>query len=282
MRVLFVADGGKELNSFVIRGRQLAEAIGARAVFRPTPEDLATADIIVAVKRCSAELARAIRKTGKPWVYDILDCWGQPRQSKMKPADARAWLRSRINELEPTGLVCTTTTMLTDICPRQPALVLPHHGWARSINPIRDEAAVIGYEGHPRYLEGWHETIERVCDKRRLSFFANPSDFGSIDIVLAVRGEAWDGYPSRSWKSNVKVANAQITGTPVIAMAEAGCQEFESGGEEWIDGPRDLEEAVDRLLPWSVREDRAKRLLAGAITIGSVAGRYRHWLEQFA
>lgn len=279
MRAIFVADGGKELGSFTIRGRQIAAAMSARAVFNPCAADLADADIIIGVKRVGPALLSMIRRTGKPWVWDILDSWGQPTQCRMERFEAVNWLRSRAKEVNPAGFIVTTTAMFKDLEPIKNTAVIAHHGWARPINPIREEMVVVGYEGNPRYIDGWRKIIERECAGRGLMFVVNPTDYAMIDVVLAVRGETWDGYPSRAWKSNVKVANAQITGTPVIAMPESGAVEFSTGGELFIHHPEDLGKALDHLAPVAERIRRQKLLLGGAIRVEDVVSQYQSLLE---
>ena len=51
--------------------------------------------------------------------------------------------------------------------------------------------------------------------------------------------ESQTGYPALHWKSNVKLANLQALGVPVICGPEVSCKEFGSGAEHWVTGGDD-------------------------------------------
>ena len=282
MKILFVSSGGKERGSFTVRGRQLAAAMGAESSWNPTWRQIDSADLVVVVKSVSDLVLDMLRERRKPWVWDILDAYKQPEQSQMPESEARAWLSARIETLKPRAVVCTTSKMQEDIWLGNPTIeteIFPHHGWARPLNPIREKASIVGYEGRLTYLEGWLPAINSACINAGLGFALSPPEPRVVDILVAVRGGQWDGYPSRAWKSNVKLANAQITGTPIICQRTAAYEEFSNGGVQWVEKPEDFTAALEALMPYAVRKRASEMLLKDAIRVEDVARTYRKWLE---
>lgn len=286
MDILFASSGGLKRGSWLIRGEQLAEAMGARAAWNPSRDNIASADLVVAVKRLAEPALDWIRAQRKPLVLDVLDGWPQPTGNAWSREAAIDWMGRRIEAFRADLVVWPTEAMRDDFAGHGWAgFTLHHHarpGQAR--NPIRPTVATVGYEGAARYLEGWREAIERSCAARGWRFVIDPGALAGVDIVLAGRGGPWRGYATDRWKSNVKLANAQATGTPIVCLGEAGYRETRSGGEYWIDRPGELSAAFDELAsPW-FRRRSSDRLLNKAedVAIATVAARYRRTLETWA
>lgn len=274
MHILMTGRGTS--GSFQIRGVQLGQTIGAAVV--PNALDVAPYDIAVLVKRPTAELLQRFRRAGTKVVWDLVDAWPQPVGNEWNKRRCLDWLEEQIVMIRPAGIVAATKAMATD-CERfgVPVLALPHHARpGLRMNPIRT-LKVAGYEGGEQYLGRWLPIIKRLCAARGLRFVVNPAEMADVDVVLALRDCA--GYAPRHWKSNVKLANAQGSGTPVICNREAGYLETVSGAEQWADDEAELAAAFDALECTSTRLQASKTLRAAAPSIDSVAATYVEWLR---
>lgn len=280
LNILFAASGSRR-GSWIIRGEQIAEAMGAKAVLNPKRDDIAWADIVVAVKLLDHSIARDVHKAGKILVLDILDGWEQPKQCQMPRHEALEWIMQHIASYRPHGIVCATEAMQEDCVPSKvQSLFLDHHGRPSPPNPIREHVKIVGYEGSERYLDGWRDTIEDECKRRGWKFVVNPpGGLASIDIALALRGGKWDGYPSRNWKSGVKVENARISGTPIIALPERGAIEGGRYGVLWVNSPEDIQDAFARLVSQEERKASSSELRATALDFEYLIESYQKWLR---
>jgi len=270
--VKILVTGSGTSGSWVIRGEQLGAAIGA--VVLPKASAAAGYHLVVAVKR--PPLVRNI-----PMVYDVVDAWPQPVGNSWAKPECMAWLRQRIQELRPVGIVAATQAMAADCAEfGVPVLALAHHarpGLAR--NPIREQVQVVGYEGSEAYITAWRPVVEAECRRRGWKFVVNPARLADVDVVLALRDAT--GYAPRHWKSNVKLANAQGSGTPFIGCREAGYMETAIGNcEKWADTPKELAQAFDALAPQGERRRAAQWMLSVAPCLTQLAGTYRAWLEK--
>lgn len=281
-RALFTTSGRTEAPgrwSWEVRGRQLAPAMGAIAVLNATDADLAKADLVIAVKVVQPDLLARIRKRGCPWVLDIVDAWPQPAGNAWDAETAVSWLNNRVEALAPSAVVCATKAMQHALKVNVPSTTIYHHARpGQSGNPIRQAVTRVGYEGSERYLEGWRGTIERECKTRGWSFVVNPPSLDWLDIVVALRGGPWGGYANHHWKSNVKLANAQGTGTPIICQPAVGYTETASGGEVFVTEPSELPGAFDLLADRDERYRRSSRLRLRAMSLEAIADEYRLWL----
>lgn len=263
--------GSGRSGSWQIRAEQLGRAIGATVKPQATLSDCQRADVIIAVKRVPQATLKAIKDSGKPWLWDLVDLWPQPEGNAWTLEQAIHYVRRLCLETwNPTAAIWPTQCMGDDI--RYPGRVLYHH--ARPgirQNPIRKTIRTIGYEGSPDYLSGWINPILKQCEARGWNFLVNASHLADLDIVLAVRGDEYDGHAPRRWKSNVKLANAQGSGTPIICQRESGYIETQAGVEVFIDSPVDLGSAFDSLLDWDRRKKIATQLRACAYSINQAA-----------
>lgn len=274
MHILMTGRGTS--GSFQIRGVQLGQTIGATVM--PNALDVAPYDVAVLVKRPTAELLERLRRANVRILWDIVDAWPQPAGNGWEREQCLKWLADQVAAIRPAGIVAATRAMAAD-CERfgVPVLALPHHARpGLRMNPIRP-LKVVAYEGGEQYLGRWIPIIKRLCAARGLEFVVNPTELAEVDLVLALRDCA--GYAPRHWKSNVKLANAQGSGTPVICNREAGYLETASGAEQWADDEAELTAAFDALESTSTRLEAAKTLRAAAPSIDSVAATYVEWLQ---
>lgn len=269
---MFTGKGGKS-GSWEIRGRQLGEALGAEIQPLAEVSDCRSADVVIVVKRTPTTVVNAIRASGKPWVYDVVDGWPQP--CTWGEMDACTWLRGTLAHLAPTAVVFGTHRMQTDSGFTGPSLVLPHHAWPKyQRDPVRQNVEVVGYEGSPLYLGRWRAVIESECRHRGWRFDIN-GNMQHADIGIALRDNG--GYPSKWWKPGTKLANLQALGIPALCSPERGCREIASGSEYWIERPEHVAHAFDELRDVDVRA--AIAAVQEPLRLEHVAKDYRAWLS---
>lgn len=270
-----VVTGNGHSGSWCIRGAQLGRAIGAEVA--PHAKRFDGADIVIAVKRAPKYL---VPKSAK-LVWDVVDAWPQPNGvNHWERRQCLKWLREQIAAIKPHAIVAATQVMATDL--REvfdgPILALPHHARPNQVpNPISWQIREVGFEGGMQYLGHWTEDISRECQRRGWHFTLNPTRLAHVDVVVAVR--ACQAYASRSYKSNVKLANAQGSGTPFIGNREAGYLETVSGAEHFADDMVEMRHAFDALTDVKARREASDQLLAGTITLDDMADTYRKWLK---
>jgi hypothetical protein len=264
--------------SFAIRGIQLGEAIGATIKPGATLDACRGADLIVVVKRINGAILEAVRQSGKPWVYDIVDAWRQP--SEWQEEQSVQWLKSRIAMLQPSAMVFGTARMQADSEFKGASLILPHHSWSKySPNDIRERLKVVGYEGDPTYLGRWESIIRRACDSLGLNFQIN-GDMRLADIGIALRDSG--GYPARHWKPGTKLSNLHALGIPALCSPEDGYSSVASGAEFWISHEPEVKAALESLTSLEVRQKISATMQASAIRLSDVSETYKAWLSQVA
>lgn len=274
----YLVTGRNRSGSWQIRGEQLGAAIGADAVLRASK--VKGYDLAIVIKRPPADLLTRLRMAHVPIVWDIVDAWPQPDGNSWGKSSCVEWLRSELEAVNPQAIVASTSRMAVDVIEagaKVPVLWLQHHARPnQEVNPIRQRVMTIGYEGGEQYLGERRTWLETECARRGWNFVINPPSLSQLDIIVAFRHLI--GYAATHWKSNVKLANAQGTGTPCVLAREAGYEETASGAELWADTPQELREALDTLAPYAVRKERSQKLLAAAPTLDVIASRYRTWL----
>lgn len=276
MKVLVT--GRSRAGSWRIRGEQLGSAIGAHVEIEA--RKVTGFDVAVVVKRAPMNTLQRLRAERIPVVWDIVDAWPQPEGNSWGKDACLRWLRDEVEIIRPNAIVAATQRMMYDCLEnmRLPVLWLPHHSRNDEVNPIREHVNVVGYEGSERYLGPWQGWLEDECHSRGWKFVVNPERLADLDIVTAFR--YYGGYAACNWKSNVKLANAQGSGTPCVMNREAGYLEMASGGELWANDRRQLSDALDQLVPLKVRRERSDRLRQAAVNINEVARTYTEWLSQ--
>jgi hypothetical protein len=275
MRVLITGRGTS--GSWQIRGVQIAQAVGALAIPMASLAQCRAADVIIGVKRIPDELLHRIRESGKPFVWDTVDSYPQPKCSTWNKAESIAWIRETAARIRPVFIIWPNERMRED-AGLGGVTVYHHHRPGIKANQIRERLEVVGYEGSAKYLEKLMPEIERECAKRHMRFVMNPENLADVDVVLAMRSPEFNGYPQQRWKSNVKLANAHGSGTPFIGALEDGYLETQAGGEYWANDAAHLGMALDALKPHALRKEISERFLRDAITVESVAEQYRETL----
>lgn len=262
--------------SWQIRGVQLGQTLRAAVV--PNAKDLVPYNLAVLVKRQTTDLLERFHQSKVPLIWDVVDAWPQPIGNAWHKERCLEWLAGEVKTIRPAGIVAATRAMARD-CEGfgVPVLALPHHARpGLRQNPIRP-LKVLGYEGGEKYLGRWLPIIKRQCSARGLRFVINPTEVADVDVLVALRD--CDGYAPRNWKSNVKLANAQGSGTPVICNREAGYLETACGAERWADDEAEFAAALDALESTEVRRSAAQVLRAAAPSIDSVTATYLQWLR---
>lgn len=274
MKVLITGRGTS--GSWQIRGVQLGQVLNAAVV--PNAIDAAPYDLAVLVKRPTPDLLARLHAAKVGIIWDVVDAWPQPVGNDWGREQCLKWLAEQVAEIQPAGIVAATRAMATD-CERfgVPVLALPHHARpGLRKNPVRP-IKVVGYEGGEQYITRWRPVIEAECVRRGWEFVMQPAELADVDIVLALRDSI--GYAPRTWKSGIKLANAQGSGTPVICGREAGYLETASGAERWANTPEELAAAFDSLDPTEERLAASRRLKDAAPSIDSIATTYLSWLR---
>lgn len=277
MRILVTGNG--RFASWTIRGRQLGAAIGATVREDASLPLIRMHDVVVLVKHPGPALLERLHQARACVVWDVVDAWPQPEGNGWGEAASIAWLCDAVKRIAPQALVGATQHMAADArrCFDGPVCCVPHH--AREGQPVattRNTLARVGYEGHCKQLGRWGAIVADECRRRGWQFVHNPATLSEVDVLVALRDA--DGHAARHWKSNVKLANAQRCGVPIVCNRESGYLETASGAECWADEPAELHEAFDRLEDAGTRRDAARRLRRATPLLPDVAGRYRRWL----
>lgn len=268
--------GGGSSGSWQIRGAQLGSAIGATVQVDASQELIGKHDIVVLVKRHKDGLLNRLQK--KRVVWDIVDSYPQPVGNLWDRFACMSWLESKLRLIKPVAVVAATEVMAKD-CESlgYKAICIPHHarqGLKRTgIRPMR----VVGYEGGLQHLGAWRHWLEEQCKRRGWVFVPQAAALNDLDIVVALR--EYNGYASRNYKSNVKLANAQASGTPIICNRAAGYQETASGGEFWADDSQEVCAAFDDLEGVSARKHVSDMLYGSQPSLEAMATKYVTWLK---
>lgn len=269
MRTLFTGKGGA--GSWTIRGEQLGAAFGAdveaqRSHFAPY-------DVVVVVKKATRQQEAALRKFSGLVVWDIVDNW--PQKSVRTLSQARTHVQHMASVYGADACVFATDAMRASL--DLEGFTLPHHARPdQQRNPIREQVRSVCYEGSPRYLVDW---IEQDVRARGWEFAVNPPSLADHDIVISHRG-AWRSEVTRLWKSNVKLANAQGSGTPCVLELEQGCYERDPVAPIYYQTREEFGAALDDLRPHHVRLWRSKILYAGAPKLADIARECRECVSK--
>lgn len=237
-----------------IRGQQIAAMRSNWTAFnQPTDEELALADLVCLVKKPDLGIIQRVRQLGKPIVFDIVDSWAQPEDG-LKHTDlskARELFAPTWRCIGADGYIFPTRRMQEDLGQLVPErLTIYHHYWPQiKKNPVREQVAVIGYEGGD-YLGEWRSRIEKACLDRGIRFVVNPTNYTELDIVILVRGGPHGSFLSQQYKSNVKLANAMGSGTPALVhFDEMSAHDTDTGDVLFFtDRPGSFERQLDLLI----------------------------------
>ena len=252
--------------SWKIRGEQLGAALGATVVAKA--EDVRGEDVLVIKKDNGCNI-----KGAKTIIWDVVDCWPQP--------DASAWSQQKLIDhikdiaarMKVDKVIAATKQMALDL---DTPYYLYHHGRTYAhLNPIREHVRTVGYEGSYKFLGRWGQVVEEECRLRGWKFVVNPVVITDCDILVALRDVPYRGYASDNWKSNIKLANAQNSGTPIICNSEKGYTETYSGAELWADMPDELRRAFNILDHQGERLWRAAKLREKTYTVEMAAADFK-------
>lgn len=275
MRILITGRGTS--GSWQIRGEQLGHALGATV--RPRAQNVQGFDAVVIVKRAEQHQVDLVHRAGAPLIWDVVDAWPQPEGNHWPEGSCKAWLRQEVRRIRPNAIVAATQAMAADCAEfGVPVLALPHHARPGFTSTPMRPMHVLAYEGGTQYIGGWFTLLEAECHRRGWVFVVNPAVLRDVDALVAVRDQ--DGYAPRMWKSNVKLANAQATGTPIVCCREAGYLETTRGGVLWADTPSEMRAALDTLSNSVARQQLAAELLTWHPSIHTVATTYANWLKE--
>lgn len=264
MQILTTGKGSS--GSWQIRGVQLGGKVGTVKP-RATIDDCLKSDVIVWVKRICPEFI-SVKQSGKPWIWDLVDFYPQPQCSKWSKQQAVDWVNLQIEHYKPDGIIWPNSQMMNDC--GLAGEVIYHHGRQAPLNPVRERVRVVGYEGSEKYLGRWRVAIEAEC-KRRGWTFKTGVPLHETDICVAFRDGEFNGYAQSHWKSNVKLANCHITGTPFIGLPEPGYRETMSGDECFAYSVSDLPVLFDILEPKKTRQEISQSFRQSSISLHSVA-----------
>lgn len=274
MQILITGRGSS--GSWQIRGVQLGEAIGAIVKPNATAKDMGAADVVIVVKRTTAQINKAIKQSGKPVLWDIVDCWPQGKGLTLEQAKSHVYAQAKAMGAD----ACVFATQAQRASLRElDGFVLRHHAMENQLrNPIREKLKIVGYQGSKRYVPDW---VSDSVRRHGLWFVMNPANLAELDIVIACRADPYDDEVSRAWKSNVKLANAQATGTPCIMPYESGYLESDPVGPVYYRNRQEFENALDALKSHEERRIRAMVLRAGTPLLKDVAARYQRCILRF-
>lgn len=271
--ILFTGKGTS--GSWQCRGVQLGGAVG-QVKANATLEDCQKADAIVVVKRINAPFFANVLKSGKPWIWDLVDFYPQPLCGQWDQTTAIKWVRKQIKKANPAGIIWPNARMKKDC--RGDGIVVYHHAREAPINPIRQQVKTVGYDGSAKFLGPWRAWLERECARRGWQFIER-APLHQVDIVVAFRHGEHNGYAQRRWKSNVKLANAHGTGTPFIGQPESAYLETGTGHEYWATDEKTLVRAFDALTPYEARLKIHQAFIANTFNLESRAEQVRRYVE---
>jgi hypothetical protein len=281
VRVLFTSKSSA--GTWQIRGEQIA-ATRSNWVAKnePTDEDVMACDLLCVVKKPVGEVIERARALGKPIVYDIVDSWAQPEDGLKyaSVAAARELFGPAWRALQADGYIFPTRRMQLDLGGLVAhGITIYHHCWPQiERNPMRERIGTVGYEGGD-YLGEWRGLLEVACARRGLRFVANPASFTELDIVVLARGGEHGSFLARSYKSNVKLANAYGSGTPALVhIDEMSAHDTDTGDVLFFTSqPGSFERQLDLLLTDADLRHRIHRnFLAAAprFHISNIAGQF--------
>ena len=286
LRVCFL--GRPAAGSFQARAVQVAacrEGWSAASAFGP--ELVLAHDLFVFVKWAAPRPMHLLRGLGKRVVFDLLDGWEQPADDRRVRdlGGARALYHARWGEVPADAVIYATRAMQEDLEALFPPGRVIYHHFRPGLEPValRETPRLVGYEGEERYLGPWRGELERACRAVGLTFVVNPPDLRQVDLGVAARGGDHDGWLSRRYKSNVKLANLYGAGIPALVQAEAEAyRETACAGQPTFSTPAELRSALAALLPLPARRRLQEAQLAArpSFALPRIAAEYEALFAQ--
>lgn len=280
--------GLSAMGSWKIRAQQVASARpGWTATAQLGPAQILGHDVFCAIKRPFRARLRLLHGLGKTVLYDVLDCWQQPRDGiENDDLDkVRRYFERHLDGLPVDGVIFPNRTMMEDLGDLVPNPVCIYHHFWPGMTPIevRERARIVGYQGEAAYLGPWHSVLERTCRALGLRFVVNPRDLRRIDIGVAARGGDHASLMARRYKSNVKLANFYGAGIPcVVDAAEASYRETDNGEVRFFATAGELAARLEELLPHAVRLRVHESFLLARrqFTLHAIADRYEAYIRE--
>lgn len=266
----------------------MAAALGGKAAPKAALALCKATDVIVGVKRIDPQTLDNIKRSGKPWVWDLVDFYPQPACTKWRREEAIAWVHKVIQNVQPkpVAIVWPNQRMMEDCNKIALKLgiknyVLYHHYRPGLIgSAVSPTLRLLGYEGSPNYIRPLIPKIQEACAKADVEFVVNPTRIDQCDAVLAMRCPETNGYVQRHWKSNVKLANAHAAGLPFIAQKESGYTETCCGHERWVVEPEQIVDALAEFSSMQKRELVQKESLRHSYPLNAAATELRALLAE--
>lgn len=263
MRVYFSAGPDKKQaetkrGTYEMRGRQIATL---RPEWTTQWEDgCYPVDVFVMVKKIDprATIAKRI-------VYDVIDPWGQkdgrddgakiPNDDAAREYFKRRWRwRQFINV---NGYIFTNRVMRKHMEPltegAKTITIYHHYQPGIALNPVREQALYVGYQGKAIFLAEWADKLDAICKRLGMTFVVNPKSLARVDIAVAVRGGIYANFFSHKYKSNIKLANCYGSGTPCVVWPEASYLETACPEVRFFETERELEDRLAELRDYKLR-----------------------------
>lgn len=278
-------DSGPKRGSFEMRGRQVASRVDTWS--SDWDDCCYPVDVFVMVKKFDSRC-----KLGKRKVFDIVDSWSQKRGhdagAQMQSYKdvikyfAQAWKTFPYGRLD--SFIFPNKLMrkhLRHVVPHS-TTIYHHYHPGIPINPVREKLTTVGYQGKTVFLGEWEEVIQRACDRLGLTFVRNPKNLADVDVVVAARGGEYANIMSRSYKSNVKLANCYGSGTPAVMWPEQSYLETDCGEVRFFDSEKHLLRALDELRSYEVRRHVHERFLRASwhFELDTIVQQYREYFRE--
>jgi hypothetical protein len=213
----------EKAGSAIMRGQQVASMRDNWDYkFNPTYEEMVGYDIIVLVKKAKPSILADIRRTGAYFIYDALDWWGQDCMGETRGRQLSTAHFIPVN----ADKVIFTHYKYHEDCFRDcnSSIVIPHHGDPRL--PIGTGKKNLVYYGEANYIGSWYIPIVRACAQNGWQFLINPSDKSCASAMISVRDAKHNSWINRNWKSQVKLANAELMGLQLFHTQQASLEEY--------------------------------------------------------
>jgi len=210
-------------------------------------------------------------------VFDVLDSWRQGRtEIDFDKEKAKRYFHDLFNSRKIDSVIFPNNVMRDDIGYKHCTTIYHHYyPWIKR-NPIRKKIERIGYQGDPRFLGEWKEKLEKIGS------FVITDDLSKIDVAIAVRGSVYANFLSRSYKSNVKLANCYGSGTPCIVWPEKSYLETACDGVKFFTNEEELRSHLSDLESYEIRKEISDSFIRESkkYSIETIGKQYKTYFEQ--
>ena len=243
-------------------------------------------DLFCIIKLADPEFFNYIKKRGKKVVYDILDCWAQPKHDIALNSlnRTRQFFIDRLGEIKLDGVIFSNKLMHEDFSYLvSNSTYIYHHYWP-ILKPIqiREIATTVAYVGDVRFLGNWQHILRRMCESLGMKFIALPGYTDNIDICVAVRGEPYNSIVAQRYKSNVKLANCYGAGIPcTMDYEQASYRETAIGSVLLFKDKDNLYHDLEQLKDYNYRRAIQESFLAHRhnYSVETIAKQYENYFQ---